>query len=252
VRSIAVADPERASWTGGTGRWVIYWFAVAMVAAMASRRASNDKVGSKTRPPLPEPNSMTSEIIIVSGLPRSGTSLMMQMLDRGGVEAVTDVIREADVDNPRGYYEFERVKQVKGDASWIPEVRGKAVKMVSQLLYDLPASEQYRVIFMERDLDEVLVSQEKMLARLGRPAGPRDEIRRAFVKHLERLRAWLQEQPHFEVLNVLYRDLIADPEAQAERVSQFLGGRPNVRAMADAVDPSLYRNRKPSDEPAGG
>ena len=99
-----------------------------------------------------------SEIIVVSGLPRSGTSLMMQMLERGGVEVVTDNIRTADTDNPRGYYEFEQVKKIKGDASWLPGTRGKALKMVSQLLYELPASERYRIIFMERDLDETILS----------------------------------------------------------------------------------------------
>src|SRR5580692_5957036 len=108
---------------------------------------------------------MASEIIVVSGLPRSGTSLMMQMLDNGGVAVVTDNIRAADTDNPRGYYEFEKVKKIKQDASWLPATRGQAFKMVSQLLYDLPAGERYRIIFMERDLDEMLLSQEKMLQR---------------------------------------------------------------------------------------
>src|SRR5215469_786300 len=111
---------------------------------------------------------MSSEIIIVSGLPRSGTSLMMQMLENGGVEVVKDEVRTADTDNPRGYYEFERVKKIKQDTSWLPGTRGKAFKMVSQLLYDLPPSERYRVLFMERDLDEMLLSQEKMLTRLNR------------------------------------------------------------------------------------
>jgi hypothetical protein len=168
---------------------------------------------------------------------------MMQMLDRGGIEVVTDAVRGADVDNPRGYYEFERVKKIKEDASWVPGVRGKAVKMVSQLLYDLPASEKYLVIFMERDLDEVLVSQEKMLARLKQPAAPRDRIKRAFTAHTERLRAWLRDQRHIEVLDVRYNDLITRPEEQAARLCAFLAGRADVRAMADAVDPSLYRNR---------
>src|SRR5262245_15575927 len=117
---------------------------------------------------------MSAEIIVVSGLPRSGTSLMMQMLDNGGIEVVTDNVRAADTDNPRGYYELEKVKRVKQDASWLPQARGKAFKMVSQLLYDLPASERYLVVFMERDFDEMLLSQEKMLQRLGRPAAPRE------------------------------------------------------------------------------
>src|SRR5215813_5492419 len=142
---------------------------------------------------------MDSEILVVSGLPRSGTSLMMQMLAGGGLEVVTDHVRAADTDNPRGYYEFERAKKIKADASWLPEARGKAFKMVSQLLYELPPSEEYLVIFMERDLDEMLLSQEKMLARLNRPAAPRDEIKRAFTQHLERLREWLGRRRNVEV-----------------------------------------------------
>src|SRR5262249_57423273 len=99
---------------------------------------------------------MGPDIIIVSGLPRSGTSLMMQMLDSGGVEVVTDNVRAADTDNPRGYHELEKVKRINRDASWLPSARGKAIKMISQLLYDLPPSESYRIVFMDRDLDEVL------------------------------------------------------------------------------------------------
>src|SRR5580692_4579151 len=99
---------------------------------------------------------MHSDIIIVSGLPRSGTSVMMQMLDHGGVEVVTDHVRTADTDNPKGYYELEKVKKVKADATWLPATRGKAFKMVSQLLYDLPPGEKYCILFMERNLEEVL------------------------------------------------------------------------------------------------
>jgi hypothetical protein len=188
---------------------------------------------------------MPPEIVIVSGLPRSGTSLMCQMLDHGGVEVVTDLVRTPDADNPRGYYELEKVKKIKDDASWLPEARGKAVKMVSQLLYDLPATERYRIVFMRRDLDEILISQEKMLARLGRPAAPRDQIRRAFLGHLDRLHGWLDEQPHMAVLRVDYKSLVERPAEMAGVVSDFLGGRADAARMAASVDPSLYRNRKP-------
>jgi hypothetical protein len=187
---------------------------------------------------------MDAEIIIVSGLPRSGTSLMMQMLASGGLETVTDNIRAADTDNPRGYYELEKVKKIKDDASWLPGTRGKAFKMVSQLLFDLPPSERYRIIFMERDLDEMLISQEVMLQRRNHEPAPRDEIKRAFMKHLERLRDWLVEQPNMDVLYVRYADLIDRPEEQAGRVSEFLRGKADAKAMAAAVDPALYRNRK--------
>jgi sulfotransferase family protein len=186
---------------------------------------------------------MESEIVIVSGLPRSGTSLMMQMLDQGGVPIVTDNIRSADGDNPRGYYELERVKGIKHDSSWLPEIRGRAFKMVSQLLRDLPAGEHYRIIFMKRDLDEVVSSQEKMLARLERTAVPTEEIKRSYRLHLNRLAAWLSRQANMKVLYVQYRDLIEQPQPEAERVAAFLGGRLHTEKMARAIDSQLYRNR---------
>src|SRR5262249_31709682 len=157
---------------------------------------------------------------------------------------VTDSIRTADTDNPKGYYEFEQVKTIKRDTSWLPATRGKAFKMVSQLLYDLPPGETYRILFMERDLDEVLVSQEKMLTRLGRAAAPREAMKRAYADHLERLYAWLPRQANMAVLRVSYIDLIELPRQQAERVREFLGGKGDVEGMVKTVDPSLYRNRK--------
>jgi hypothetical protein len=186
---------------------------------------------------------MHADIIVVSGLPRSGTSLMMQMLDNGGVEVVTDGARTADIDNPKGYYELEKVKTIKRDASWLADARGKAFKMVSQLLYDLPGGERYRIIFMERDFDEMLASQEKMLQRLGRPAAPRQQIERSFTQHLSRLHDWLAGQEHMQVLRVSYNALLAQPRQHAEHVGEFLGGRADVEKMAGTVDPSLYRNR---------
>ena len=187
---------------------------------------------------------MSTEITVVSGLPRSGTSLMMQMLDGGGIPVVTDHIRTADTDNPRGYYEYEQVKAIKRDTSWLPAMRGKAFKMVSQLLYDLPPGETYRIIFMERDLDEVLQSQEKMLTRLGRTPAPREQMRGAYAVHLQRLYDWLARQTTMTGVRVGYRDLIDRPRDQAERIRDFLGGMAEVERMVQAVDPSLYRNRK--------
>ena len=200
---------------------------------------------------------MNNGIIIVSGLPRSGTSLMMQMLDNGGVPIVTDHIRTADQDNPRGYYEYEQVKQIKNNISWLPHARGKAFKMVSQLLYELPASERYRIIFMERDLDEMLASQEKMLARLNKPSAPRAPIERAFREHLRKVRMWLAGQVNIDVLFVSYNNLLERPEEEAERVAAFLGGSTDSGRMSKSVDQSLYRNRKtpvdcPSESVADG
>jgi hypothetical protein len=180
---------------------------------------------------------MNAEIIVVSGLPRSGTSLMMQMLDQGGIEVVTDNVRTPDRDNPKGYYEYELVKKIKTDKSWLPATRGKAFKMVSQLLYELPTGEQYRIVFMERNLDEMLVSQE---------------MKRSYALHLERIRAWLRQQANMQVCYVEYAQLIERPEEQARRVSEFLGGRADIERMAKTVDPALYRNRKSSTaEPKG-
>jgi hypothetical protein len=130
----------------------------------------------------------------------------------------------------------------------LPETRGKAFKIVSQLLYDLPPGERYRVIFMERDMDEMLLSQEKMLVRLGGRAAPREEMKRSFVLHLERLHDWLGRQPNFAVLRVSYNELVERPEGQAKRVRDFLGGKADVEGMVRTVDPALYRNRKaPTD-----
>jgi len=189
---------------------------------------------------------MNSEIIVVSGLPRSGTSLMMQMLAQGGVEVLTDEIREADTDNPRGYLELEKVKKIKQDASWLPEARGRAFKMISQLLYDLPASETYRIIFMQRDLDEVLASQEKMLARLGRPAAPRDEIKRSYRMHVARLADWLPRQPNFQTLFVNYNNLVRQTAEEIQRLDTFLKCSLDKAGMLRAVDPTLYRNKSPA------
>jgi hypothetical protein len=188
---------------------------------------------------------MNAEIIVVSGLPRSGTSLMMQMLEHGGIEVVTDGARTADVDNPKGYYEFEQVKAIQRDTSWLAETRGKAFKMVSQLLYHLPACERYGIIFMERDLDETLASQEKMLKRLGRPAAAREEIIGPYNLHLERLHEWLSRQTNMRILRIHYNDLVQEPRRHAERVREHLGLEADIDRMASAVDPSLYRNRSP-------
>ncbi len=183
------------------------------------------------------------EIIVVSGLPRSGTSLMMQMLELGGIAPLTDAIRAADVDNPKGYYEFERAKKTKHDPTWLPQARGKAVKMISQLLYDLPATETYQVLFMRRDLDEVVRSQEKMLIRLGQPVPDRSSIKVAFQRHLEKLLAWLPSQPTLQLLEVNYNHLLTDPQAPTKQIAAFLALPVDRELMLAAIDASLYRNR---------
>ena len=188
--------------------------------------------------------SDNATITIVSGLPRSGTSLMMQMLEKGGMQVATDGRRQADEDNPRGYYEVEDVKRLQTDASWIPEMRGQALKVISQLLFSLPSTEKYQVLFMQRDLEEVLASQAAMLARSGKAgAGSVEMLRKAFTAHLQKLESWLPQQEHIELLRLPYAEVVSEPEQAAEQVAGFLGVELNTEAMASAVDVGLYRNR---------
>jgi hypothetical protein len=183
-------------------------------------------------------------IAIVSGLPRSGTSMMMKMLEAGGMEVVGDEVRKADIDNPKGYYELERVKKIKEDASWLDGMQGKAVKMVSMLLYDLPPDKTYRIIFMKRNIEEILASQRKMLQRRGEEAGGDDkELDRAFRQHLEDLEKWMGGQDNIRVLYLNYNDIVSDPGDSIQEVNRFLGGGLDVQKMLGVVDESLYRNR---------
>lgn len=184
-------------------------------------------------------------ITIVSGLPRSGTSMLMNMLAAGGMSVMTDGLREADDDNPRGYFELESVKKLTDDSSWLKHARGQAVKVISQLLYELPDTETYRVLFMHRRMSEILASQERMLERRGLSgAGPSDDVLASkFSAHLEAVDQWLDKQKHFACLPVQYDAVIEAPEETAVRIRDFLGIDLDTAAMAAAVDPSLYRNR---------
>ncbi|MEZ4513104.1 MAG: sulfotransferase [Chloroflexota bacterium] len=186
-------------------------------------------------------------VTIVSGLPRSGTSMMMKMLEAGGLLPLTDHLRTADVDNPKGYYEFERVKKLEeGDVAWLPEAEGKVVKVISALLKHLPDGYEYRVIFMRRNMSEILASQKKMLQNRGEATDvvSDEEIAALFDKHLQHIRHWIETHPNVSVLYLHYSDVLADPLPQARRVNAFLGNTLNVEAMALTVDPNLYRNRQ--------
>ena len=185
-------------------------------------------------------------ITIVSGLPRSGTSMMMKMLEAGGMPVLTDHVRTADEDNPKGYYEFERVKQIETDQAWLEGAKGKAVKMVGALLKHLPPSYAYRVVFMRRQMDEVLASQRKMLARRGEPADTVSDERMSelFSKHVAQLEAWLDEQPNIDVLYIDYGQVLEEPVELAQRVNRFLGSGLAEERMAAVVDPRLYRQRR--------
>jgi len=195
-------------------------------------------------------NNKDEVITIVSGLPRSGTSMMMKMLEAGGIPPIIDELREADEDNPKGYYEFERVKAMdKGDTAWIAEGHGKVVKVISALLKHLPPGEQYRVVFVRRNMSEILASQRKMLIRRGEDPDKMDDEQMAvlFEKHLKQVDEWLMAQPNFRVLYVRYSDILAEPQPHINELNRFLGGNLDTAAMAAAVDPGLYRNRKSGD-----
>jgi hypothetical protein len=185
-------------------------------------------------------------VTIVSGLPRSGTSMMMRMLEAGGMQVLTDSVRTADADNPRGYYEFERVKQIEHDSSWLQDAQGKAVKMISALLKHLPQAYHYKVIFMRRKMAEILASQRKMLVRREEPTDAVSDKRlvELFRKHLRSVEAWIDRQPNIEVIYVSYNDILASPAAQVARIVQFLGHTLDVDKMVSVVDRRLYRQRR--------
>ncbi|MCY3927740.1 MAG: sulfotransferase family protein [Acidobacteria bacterium] len=184
-------------------------------------------------------------VVVVSGLPRSGTSMAMRMLEAGGMKIVTDGERQADEDNPRGYYEDERVKDLgkEPDKSWLQTSRGRAVKVISFLLKDLPPNLNYQVVLMRRDLGEVLASQRKMLDRRGETDDTSDErMMELWQDQLWRVNYLLRHAPQFEWVEIEYGEALRDPETAATRIASLVGGL-DQQAMAGVVDPTLYRNR---------
>ncbi|HEX9840721.1 MAG TPA: sulfotransferase [Anaerolineales bacterium] len=186
-----------------------------------------------------------SPIIIVSGLPRSGTSMMMKILAEGGLSVVADQSRTADEDNPNGYFELELVKQMSaGNIEWLAGASGKAVKVISGLLEHLPQEYFYKVIFMEREIKEILVSQRKMLAHRNEELKSNDvEIEQQFQSHLSALKPWLVRQPNMEVLYVSYNALIANPEPLCRRLIEFTDTPLDLGRMLSVPSRDLYRNR---------
>jgi LPS sulfotransferase NodH len=184
-------------------------------------------------------------ITIVSGLPRSGTSLMMQMLAAGGMPVLSDGERGADVDNPRGYLEWERIKQLPKDPACIAAAEGKVVKIISLLLPSLPEGHEYRVIFMQRPLPEVLASQEQMQRHRGthKPGADIALIASGFEKNLRSVNLWLGSKSYVKTLRISYHEVLQDAEAIANQVAEFLGTGMDATAMAQQVDARLYRNR---------
>lgn len=184
------------------------------------------------------------EIIIVSGLPRSGTSMMMQMLEAAGIAIVADHIRKSDEDNPKGYYELEEVKNIN-NTSWIDNCHGKAVKVISALLQNLPSTKNYKIIFMERDLNEILASQKAMLQRLKKNGADisDDEMILKFKQHLEQIKKWLLNKENMDVLYVNFRDVIDRTDEVARKVINFLGTDADITNMVQVVDERLYRQK---------
>jgi hypothetical protein len=166
--------------------------------------------------------------------------MMMQMLEAGGIPILRDAVRGADGDNPKGYYELEKVKSLDKDASWIGDAEDRALKVVSMLLYELPGDRRYKVIFMTRSMDAVLASQSRMLSNRGEERGPDDAgMRKHFETHLAKVRRWLAEQDNIEVVYCSYESVLADPRTAAAELAASLGGNLDVSAMSAAVDPTM-------------
>ena len=187
----------------------------------------------------------STELIVVSGLPRSGTSMLMQMVVAGGLNAYVDRDRAADESNPTGYFEHDRIRSLAQDASWVPEASGLVAKVVSPLLPHLPRGPRYRVLVLERSLDEILRSQRRMLGRLDRPALDDKVLRPAYQRQMEAAEAWIQRTPRTEALVLNHRDILREPAHAAVRIATFLQREMDTDAMAAAVDPSLHRERVP-------
>jgi hypothetical protein len=185
-------------------------------------------------------------VIVVSGLPRSGTSMMMKMLDAGGITPVTDNIRTADEDNPKGYYELEKVKQLDKDNTWVGDCKSNVIKVISMLLKALPSSQRYKIIFMRRKMAEILDSQKQMLIRRGQPTNtvPDEKMAEMFNKHLKDVEAFIERQPNMDCLYITYNDVLENPAANIARVNDFLGGMMNTTAMLEVVDQALHRQRR--------
>ncbi len=189
------------------------------------------------------------EIVIVSGLPRSGTSLMMHILKAAGFPLLTDGQRPPDVHNPQGYFEFAAAKSLaNNNVSWLAAAQGKAVKIISYLLPYLPSSYPYRILFMNRDLHEVIRSQNKMLAEANKPLGKLSitQLEERFAKHLQEMHSWLRQQANIDFIDINYHKLVNEPREELERIWRFLSLNTSWEGALSVVDPALYRTRKNS------
>ncbi len=196
---------------------------------------------------IPDRKEFDNSIYVVSGLPRSGTSMMMQILEKGGLEIYSDKERKADDNNPKGYYEHEAVKRLARDKKWLEETKGKAIKIISHLLFYLPSKYNYKIIFMQRNIKEIIASQQKMLEKDGKskknlsiyPLG----LEKSFLNNLEKVKKWHSKNYNVDIMYINYSDVIEDPEVQILKIKEFLKKDLDIEAMKNAVDVNLYRNK---------
>jgi len=228
-----------------------------LAQAQASRQRAKQRQKARLKTPGPKPESTVAGfdhyhgppadraklIVVVAGLPRSGTSMLMQMLAAGGIPPYTDGNRGADEDNPRGYFEHANAIRLHQDSAWVPEARGKAVKIVASLLPYLPPGEEYRIVFALRNLAEVIASQRAMLDRLGRPGAAlkEDALTRAYAGQLVRANTWLRSHDNVQAVGIDYASALRDPAAAAEKLAAFLGQPFNAGAAAASIVPRLRR-----------
>lgn len=185
--------------------------------------------------------ALKNSIIVVSGLPRSGTSMMMQILEAGGLEILSDNKRKPDTSNPKGYYELEAVKKLNIDNSVIKEAPGKVIKIITHLLEHLPMDYNYKIIFMKRNIEEIMRSQQKMLGEEEEDYPT--EMIEIFKKELNNVEIWIQDNPNIEMIKINYSDMIHDPSENIHLIKEFLGVPLNEKKMLKVIDPSLYRSK---------
>ena len=193
----------------------------------------------------PQPN-LKDTLVVVSGIPRSGTSLLMQMLKTGGMEILADEKRKPDESNPKGYLEFEAVKKLAQDNTCLKNQSGKAVKVISSLLKYLPEEQKYKIIFMNRDMHEIIKSQRRMLKKDEKIFSK--ELIKAFLKELKNVKEWVKQQPNKDLLNINYKKVVKNPSEQIDKIIEFLGISLDKNAMIETIDPSLYRSKIDSFE----
>ena len=185
-------------------------------------------------------------IIVVSGLPRSSTAMMMKMLKEGGIQILSDDVKKPDDNNPQGYFEYDLVSKLpEGKTDWLEEAEGKVVKVISYFLHHLPPKHEYRVLFMERNFSEILKSQKKTIIEEKQKIHKKeDKMMEDYYKtHIKQTKEWLSLQPNFSVIYLSYNELVKNPNQDLSKLSNFLEHELNLDKMSKAIDQNLYRQR---------